>query len=114
MIGTNEHPAWKVAFIEEAPSEPLDIPPHPIYMEYLLTHLKHPMDDGYWDYAKTSLRNGDSKVPTYLFAGYFDLFRDCPIKDFLGREANGNQKVTDLTTNFVIVPSSGVKLHRAY
>ncbi|MFC0212284.1 CocE/NonD family hydrolase [Paenibacillus chartarius] len=73
--------------------------PHLDLLPYYNKIIEHPLDDGAWDFANIEKQYADINVPAYYFGGWYDIYADGPITNFLGvqnnggPQAKGNQKL---------------------
>lgn len=60
-------------------------------LPYFRKIIEHPLHDGSWDFASTEQKYDRINVPAYFFGGWYDIYADGPVRNFMGLEQSGGR-----------------------
>ena len=60
-------------------------------MESYTEIFDHYVKDGFYDYFDITKKHEDSRIPAYHVGGWYDIFRDGTVKNFMGLQINGDE-----------------------
>jgi uncharacterized protein len=91
---------WYLPLKDFPPLHPED----PRVAPYFFDWLRHPGNDWYWQQWSIRSRYEDITVPALLFDGWYDIFINGQLENFVGLRTQGGSKVTRHGTQLVIGP----------